>query len=114
MKLYQGWVTDEGRSCRITVSDLSASGSEPKELDPRRDIYDHSPTGFAWGYEGSGPAQLALALCADVLGDDRRAQEVYQAVKRTFIDKLDQDRGWLMSGTVLKAIIELCEGNQDL
>ena len=23
---------------------------------------DHSPTGFAWGYEGSGPAQLAWAL----------------------------------------------------
>jgi len=25
-------------------------------------IANHSPTGFAWGYGGSGPAQLALAI----------------------------------------------------
>lgn len=25
-------------------------------------IRNHSPDGFAWGYGGSGPAQLALAL----------------------------------------------------
>ncbi len=31
-------------------------------LDPRFDIRRHSPTGFAWGYEGSGAAQLALAI----------------------------------------------------
>jgi hypothetical protein len=27
-------------------------------------------TGFEWGFAGSRPAQLALALAADVLGDD--------------------------------------------
>lgn len=25
-------------------------------------IYNHSPDGFNWGYGGSGPAQLALAI----------------------------------------------------
>jgi hypothetical protein len=30
----------------------------------------NSPTGFGWGYGGSGPAQLALALLADSLGDN--------------------------------------------
>ena len=29
----------------------------------------HSPDGFEWGYTGSGPADLALALLADVLGE---------------------------------------------
>ncbi|GAJ01677.1 unnamed protein product, partial [marine sediment metagenome] len=24
-------------------------------------VWNHSPDGFSWGYEGSGPAQLALA-----------------------------------------------------
>jgi hypothetical protein len=45
-----------------------------RDLDPRHDSRNHSPTGFEWGYSGSGPAQLALALAADVLGDDERAQ----------------------------------------
>jgi len=36
-------------------------------LDPRLSIVNHSPTGFAWGYWGSGPAQLSFALIADAL-----------------------------------------------
>src|SRR6059036_1653610 len=32
------------------------------------EIRNHSPTGFQWGYAGSGPAQLALALLVDALG----------------------------------------------
>jgi hypothetical protein len=33
-------------------------------------IRNHSPTGFEWGYNGSGPAQLALAILADHFGPD--------------------------------------------
>ena len=32
------------------------------QLPLRLDLANHSPTGFSWGYGGSGPAQLALAL----------------------------------------------------
>jgi hypothetical protein len=34
------------------------------ELDPKpsQKLVNHSPDGFSWGYSGSGPAQLALAL----------------------------------------------------
>ncbi len=39
-----------------------------KPLPLRLDIYNHSPTGFEWGYLGSGPAQLSLALLAHVAG----------------------------------------------
>ena len=28
-------------------------------------IMNHSPNGFSWGYSGSGPAQLALAILCD-------------------------------------------------
>ena len=28
-------------------------------------IWNHSATGFEWGYGGSGPSQLALALSLD-------------------------------------------------
>lgn len=42
-------------------------------LPPRRDLKNHSPDGFEWGYEGSGPAQLALALCVDALGGNQKS-----------------------------------------
>ncbi len=36
-----------------------------RPLGPRLDLANHSPDGFSWGYGGSGPAQLALAILAD-------------------------------------------------
>lgn len=41
---------------------------KPLDPAPSQAVWNHSPDGFAWGYGGSGPAQLALAvlLAADV------------------------------------------------
>ena len=39
-------------------------------LDPRFDLRNHSPDGFGWGYNGSGSAQLALAILSDALPTD--------------------------------------------
>ena len=65
-------------------------------LDPRLDIVNHSPTGFAWGYGGSGPAQLAFAILAAVVGVVR-ARELYQFYKRDVICKLDQKAGFVIT-----------------
>jgi len=54
MSIYKGTRTPQG--CVITVD------GEPLGL--RLDLWNHSPTGFEWGYGGSGPAQLALAILA--------------------------------------------------
>ena len=35
-----------------------AGNGERKPLNPRQELRNHSPTGFEWGYGGSGPAQL--------------------------------------------------------
>ena len=56
-----------------------------ESLDPRLDLWNHSPTGFAWGYSGSGPSQPALAILADHLGDDAIALRCYQDFKSAFI-----------------------------
>lgn len=50
---------------------------------PRRSLRlrSHSPCGFEWGYGGSGPAQLALALILDVTGDAALALRTYQWFK---------------------------------
>ena len=34
-------------------------------LPVRLDLRQHSPDGFNWGYAGSGPSQLAVAMLAD-------------------------------------------------
>lgn len=50
------------------------------ELSLRTDLVNHSPTGFSWGYGGSGTSQLALAITAHALGDER-ALDNYVDVK---------------------------------
>jgi uncharacterized protein DUF6166 len=42
---------------------------EVRPLPTHADLYNHSPDGFSWGYAGSGPTQLALAMLMEVLED---------------------------------------------
>ena len=52
------------------------------ELTPEasQKVRNHSPDGFNWGYGGSGPAQLALALLLH-FSDEDTAQKLYQDFK---------------------------------
>lgn len=56
-------------------------------------IRNHSPTGFNWGYGGSGPAQLALAVCLD-LYPEMIARMIYQEFKREYIAALPCGRSF--------------------
>jgi hypothetical protein len=102
MKIYHGSRTEHGAA--VVVED----DGEFRSLDPRRDLRNHSPTGFEWGYSGSGPAQLALALAADVLGDDERAQDVYQQLKFKLVGGLP-DEGWTISEGRIRVAIDSIE-----
>lgn len=66
------------------------------------DIVNHSPTGPEWGYEGSGPAQLALALLLDYFGDEKLpfVQDVYQHFKRDIIAELPKDEWTITAQTI--------------
>lgn len=102
MKTYSGVRTERG--CAVTVTDTAAGPDGCRGLDPRFDLRTHSPDGFEWGYDGSGPAQLALALAADVLGDDEAALDVYQRLKFRVMGRLPAD-GWTLSeGELAEAI----------
>ena len=63
---YRGQRTPEGS---IVVREDDQGRTRP--LPCRFDLRKHSLTGFEWGYGGSGPAQLALAVLADAVGSDR-------------------------------------------
>ena len=92
--LYKGWRLfaptlqrgGELQSERHTASGVRVvilDGRQEKDLPIRHDLCMKSQE-FNWGYGGSGPAQLALALCAHVLGDDT-ALEVFQDFKREWV-----------------------------
>ncbi len=70
-------------------------------LNPRHDLRNHSPDGFNWGYSGSGPAQLALAIVAAALGDDVLAMALYQKYKRHLIATIEVDTWTLPASEVL-------------
>jgi len=49
-----------------------------------------SPSGFfEWGYGGSGPAQLALALLLDYTDDEEVALAEYKAFKTEVVSQLE-------------------------
>lgn len=106
MKSYHGKRTDQG--CEVTVEENGVS----RPLDLRLDLRRHSPTGPEWGYSGSGPAQLALALAADVLGDDERAQEVYQRLKFKLVGGLPRE-GWTLTEDRVRSTVEAIEQERD-
>ena len=75
-------------------------GAHEKRLPLRLDLFSHSPDGFNWGYAGSGPAQLALAVLADALKDtplgDQTAIALHQKFKHEVFSKIEPGRDWGM------------------
>lgn len=94
MKTYVG-----GRS--LAGAEVTVDG---KPLDPRFDLKRLSPTGFEWTYEGNGPAQLALALLADHLGDDARALHLYEPFMCVVVAELDNS--WELTSAEIDAALK--------
>jgi len=94
MKHYSG--RREGYAVIVTV--------DGRRLNPRLDLWNHSPTGFEWGYCGSGPAQLALAILADHLGDDEQAFNFHHRYKWAVIAELPK-RSWTLTSQEIELVL---------
>lgn len=81
---------------------------------PLHHVVRHSPTGMEWGYGGSGPADLALSILTDYLGDriyavhatdgcvEQRnglslAEQLHQPFKWSFVASFPRE-GWSLTG----------------
>jgi len=83
-----------------------------RPLDPRLDLMNHSPDGFEWGYSGSGPAQLSLAILAACMSDVE-AVKYHQDFKRKFVAIIPKDNAWVISKPqVLNLINEIKESSK--
>lgn len=67
-------------------------------------LINHSPNGFNWGYGGSGPAQLALALLFKTTGDKNLALRHYQTFKWEIVAKFGKK--WKLSADEISKWIE--------
>ena len=68
---------------------------------PLRHYVRHSPTGFGWGYNGSGPADLARSLLWDALGAEPHPA-LYQQLKRDLVACWDSDSEWNVDRDALR------------
>jgi hypothetical protein len=82
MKVYEGrrLNCEEG-----TLSDVAITA----DGKPLKHIVRHSPTGMNFSYGGSGPADLALSILADVFGGRIELADVFY-----FQFKVDFVAGW--------------------
>lgn len=95
MRIYQGR-RDPGEAVVMV---------DGRVLDPRLYLRNHSPTGFEWGYAGSGPAQLALAILADHFGDSTNALALYQDFKFAVIAGLPRE-GWKLTAHEISQAVQ--------
>lgn len=87
---FVGVRTDGSVRVRVELKDGTV-----EELPPRNDLRNHSPDGFEWGYGGSGPAQLALAILAACV-ETGVAMRLYQNFKLDVVSRFASD-SWTMS-----------------
>lgn len=99
MKVYKGIRTNGPGSAVVTVDGVP--------LDPCNDVRNHSPDGFEWGYGGSGPAQLALAILCDLIGEHQAVEGgLYQKFKFKLIAAIDKDQ-WVLSEEQVRDVLNL-------
>ena len=99
----------------IYYSEKTGDGAGPKtvfkdrfkktKLPLRTDLVNHSPSGFSWGYRGSGPAQLALAVLADAT-DDETALEHYQQYKADYIASISPESQFRTTKTKVREWVD--------
>jgi hypothetical protein len=105
-RIYKGAVRSEGQS-EVWFEDAPPGNSsmvpDRHPLSLQLEVRNHSPTGFAWGYGGSGPAQLALALLVDALGDAELALVHYQEFKREHVSNWGSE--WSITAETIQQFV---------
>jgi hypothetical protein len=95
MKTYTG--IREGERVTVMV--------DGQALDPRLDLRNFHASGFEWGYEGSGPSQLALAILADH-ADASTALGNYRNFVQVIIAEIEEDSWRLTSEDIDQRVEE--------
>ena len=115
MKAFHG-IRDAQDRCHLYLR----AGETLTKISPDRslEVYNHSPDGFEWGYGGSGPSQLSLAILLEALSDDFEqgdapgetpdsvALHLYQDFKWQVVSGLPESQWTLPMDTIKQWIVE--------
>jgi len=95
MKIYEGKRSQN--EVAVTV--------DGKILSSRFDLWVYDFDGYEWGYGGSGALQLALAILADHLDDERKATAQCKLFALEVIAKLPRT-GWKLTSAQIDKTLE--------
>jgi len=141
MKVYSGTrVFDRDTMTRgeasVVVQSVVSDG--PADRHPLTHVSYHSPDGVEWGYAGSGPADLALALLADYFDEPpefvlaalrsiwtprSKAAALHQSFKERFVATERRDEwqlhsdaieAWLQTPAIRTRLAELAQEEDEL
>ena len=82
-------------------------------LDPQLGVRPHSPSGLEWGYLGSGPAQLSLAILVDYLGHVAQSKDLYQDFRNVIVANLPEGE-WTLSNGEIADVLEVIRAEHAL
>jgi hypothetical protein len=101
-------LAQHGKYVGFRLGDQVHVKADGREVFPQRSlsVRNHSPDGFNWGYGGSGPAQLALALLLEAGLPDDVAVTLYQDFKWQVVGQWNTNLNWLLRGEDLRYWIE--------
>lgn len=103
MKVFKGQRGPQGTL--VTV--------DGQPLAMHTELRDFKSDGFEWGYEGSGPSQLALAILAEHRGPDD-ALRYFRHFMQTIIAEIESDEWTLTSDDIEQRASEVTIVNMDL
>lgn len=99
--VYTGRRRERDGACVVFV-DLDKAARQRRLIPgPSQAVWAHAGE-FNWGYGGSGPAQLALALLLDLTQDRELAVRYYQGFKWQYVSGWDTPH-WQVSGAEIAA-----------
>ena len=83
MKIYKGVRTAPGKTS-VWVERGRLSYPLPHHVL-------HSPDGFEWGYDGSGPTELARCILLDLTDDETRTNRIYKKFRQMMVATIRVD-----------------------
>lgn len=94
------------------VAVINLETNEARPLPLGLEHVNHSPSGFSWGYLGSGPAQLAFAILLEHTGDPQLAIKLHQEFKFRVITNFSMESSWeLTSEEIERTLTEIRESS---
>lgn len=100
-KLYEGICDKSAGDRRVVIVTLESGVKHELKHHVK-----HSPDGFAWGYHGSGPTELARCILWDHLGYEPHPA-LYQNFKLGYVANWPNTEDWALNSDAIESWLYL-------